>query len=118
VRFAFGAVVSAIAGVVSATAGPRAGGIFLAFPAILLASLTLVAKEEGLRTAREDAQGAALGAIGMIAFAALCWALADRLSGPLVLALATAGWLLVSLAAYGLVRLGAGRHTNTRGTTP
>jgi hypothetical protein len=47
IRFGFGAAVSAVASVIAAVAGPRAGGVFLAFPAILLASLTLVAKEEG-----------------------------------------------------------------------
>ncbi|MFH7339441.1 hypothetical protein [Streptomyces sp. KHY 26] len=33
------------------------GGVLFAFPAILPASLTLVAKEEGLRGARDDASG-------------------------------------------------------------
>ena len=47
VRFAFGAGVSFLAGVVSTIWGPHLGGVFLAFPAILLASLTIVAKEEG-----------------------------------------------------------------------
>jgi hypothetical protein len=42
-RLGFGAGVSALAGIVAALAGPRVGGLFLAFPAILLASLTLVA---------------------------------------------------------------------------
>jgi hypothetical protein len=51
IRFGLGAGVSALAGVVSALAGPRIGGMFLAFPAILLASLTLVAKEDGPRQA-------------------------------------------------------------------
>jgi uncharacterized membrane protein (GlpM family) len=120
VRFAFGAAVSAIARIISLAAGHRAGGVFLAFPAILLASLTLVAKEEGLRMARDDARGAALGAIGMIAFAALCWGSADHVNRWLVLGLATAAWLLVALAAYGLlrlVRLTAGRHTDKEGTS-
>jgi hypothetical protein len=56
--------VSAVAGVISAVAGPRAGGVFLAFPAILLASLTLVAKEEGPARARDDARGAIFGTLG------------------------------------------------------
>ncbi|MGI8330520.1 DUF3147 family protein [Actinomadura scrupuli] len=105
VRFGFGAAVSTIAGVISATAGPRAGGVFLAFPAILLASLTLVAKEEGLRTARDDARGAALGALGFIAFAVVCAVFADVLNGWLVLVLATLAWALVSFSAYLAVRL-------------
>ena len=38
IRFAFGAGVSAVAAVVAKVGGPAAGGLFLAFPAILLAS--------------------------------------------------------------------------------
>jgi uncharacterized membrane protein (GlpM family) len=110
VRFAFGAAVSTIAGVISATAGPRAGGVFLAFPAILLASLTLVAKEEGLRTARDDARGAALGALGFVAFAIVCAAFADVLNGWLVLVLATLVWALVSFSAYLVVRAATARR--------
>lgn len=114
VRFAFGAAVSTIAGMISATAGPRAGGVFLAFPAILLASLTLVAKEEGLRTARDDARGAALGALGFVAFAVVCAASADVLNGWLVLVLATLAWAVVSLGAYLAVRLSAARRRQGR----
>lgn len=105
VRFLFGACVSAVAGVISKLAGPTAGGVFLAFPAILLASLTLVAEEEGLRTARDDARGAAFGAVGMIAFAVVCWALARHVNGWVTLGLATCAWLMVSLGAYGLQRV-------------
>jgi hypothetical protein len=48
IRFVFGAGVSLLAGVVSTVWGARAGGVFLAFPAILLASMTLIAKEVGM----------------------------------------------------------------------
>ncbi|GLY85329.1 DUF3147 family protein [Actinoallomurus iriomotensis] len=104
VRFAFGAAVSAVAGVVSAVFGPRAGGVFLAFPAILLASLTLVAKEQNLRAARDDARGAAIGAVGMVTFAVVCALSAVAVGGPLALAMATLAWVLVSVAGYLLVR--------------
>lgn len=104
VRFVFGACVSAVAGVISKVAGPTAGGVFLAFPAILLASLTLVAQEEGLHTARDDARGAAYGAVGMIAFAGVCWATARQINGWVTLGLATVAWLAVSLGTYGLHR--------------
>ncbi|MET8803359.1 hypothetical protein [Streptomyces sp. NPDC004546] len=43
--FFFGAGVSLLAAVVWKLFGPFIGGVFLAFPAILLASLALVAKE-------------------------------------------------------------------------
>jgi uncharacterized membrane protein (GlpM family) len=110
VRFAFGAVVSAAAGVITVTAGPRTGGVLMAFPAILLASLTLVAKEEGLRSARDDVRGAVFGAVGFIAFAVVCATLLGRLDGALVLVVATAAWALVSLGAYLVVRLVAARR--------
>jgi formate hydrogenlyase subunit 3/multisubunit Na+/H+ antiporter MnhD subunit len=74
IRFGF----SVVAGVVSVVAGPKVGGLFLAFPAILLASLTLVAREEGSGRARDDARGAAFGTIGMLAFAVAVGVLAQR----------------------------------------
>jgi hypothetical protein len=69
VRFAFGAATSALASIISVFAGPTLGGVFLAFPAILLASLTLVADAEGPSKARDNARGAAAGAVGLAAFA-------------------------------------------------
>jgi uncharacterized membrane protein (GlpM family) len=101
----FGAGVSALAGVISAVAGPRLGGVFLAFPAILLASLTLVAKEEGLRQARDEAGGATFGTIGMVGFAVVTSVLAGR--WPLWATLCTGAltWALLAFGAYLLVAL-------------
>ena len=48
---------------------PYSGGVFLAVWAILLASLTLLADEEGQAAARDDARGATAGAVGLIGFA-------------------------------------------------
>ena len=64
VRFLFGAATSAVAGAVAIVFSPIAGGVFLAFPAILAASLTLIAEEEDRTQAREDARGAAVGPWG------------------------------------------------------
>jgi uncharacterized membrane protein (GlpM family) len=111
IRFGFGAAVSALAGLVAEICGPRIGGLFLAFPAILLASLTLVAKEEGSHRAREDARGAALGAIGLIGFALVVWATTPRWAVWLSLLAGTAAWAAVSGAAYLLVALRHRRHT-------
>ncbi|MER6068093.1 DUF3147 family protein [Streptomyces sp. NPDC001817] len=109
IRFFFGAGVSVLAAVVSKLAGPFVGGVFLAFPAILLASLTLVAKEEGLRSARDDARGAALGTIGLLAFALTTAVLLRHHSAWLALAVATSAWIVVSLGGYAVVRAaGAG----------
>lgn len=104
VRFAFGATVSVVAGVVSTAFGPRAGGLFLAFPAILLASLTLVAKEQSLQAARDDARGATIGSVGMVAFATVCSLSAQAVGGPVALVMAALAWILVSVTGYLLVR--------------
>lgn len=102
IRFAFGAGTSAIAGVVSAAAGPMPGGTFLAFPAILLASLTLVKQKDGAARARDDARGATFGAVGLLAFAIVGTTLFVALPWPLVLLLAALAWVVVALAAYGV----------------
>jgi uncharacterized membrane protein (GlpM family) len=110
VRFAFGAGTSTVAGVISALAGPVVGGIFLAFPAILLASLTLVADEEGQAAARDDARGATAGAFGLIAFALVGGALFHRWPTAWAFGIAASAWAVVSAGCYGgawLAGLGA-----------
>jgi uncharacterized membrane protein (GlpM family) len=116
VRFVFGAAVSTAAGVVSAVLGPRDGGVFLAFPAILLASLTLVAEEQDLRAARDDARGAAIGSVGMVAFAVVCALCVQAVGGALALTVATLAWVAVSLTGYLVVRrLGHGADESRAG---
>ncbi|WP_214105496.1 DUF3147 family protein [Acrocarpospora catenulata] len=101
VRFAFGALVSVIAGLVGLHWGPVAGGVFLAFPAILAATLTLIEEEEHRRApAVQDVRGAVLGAVGMIAFAVCVWATATRLPVPLVLGIGTAAWAVIAAVLY------------------
>ncbi|MEU4215618.1 DUF3147 family protein [Actinoplanes sp. NPDC026623] len=104
-RFVFGAGVSALAGVVSEVWGPKAGGLFLAFPAILLASLTLVAKDEGPAKAREEARGAVLGAAGLIGFAVVVAVTAGRWPVWVTLVIATLAWAAISGTAYLLTAL-------------
>ena len=104
IRFAFGAGVSALAGVVAALSGPRVGGVFLAFPAILLASLTLIAEEDGLRQARDDARGATAGTAGLLVFAFVVAATATRWPLWAALGLAALAWAVVSLGLYALAR--------------
>lgn len=99
-RFGFGAATSAAAGVISVVWGARVAGILLAFPAILAASLTLIADEESRRAAREDARGAVLGAIGLAAFAIVGTLSFGHLPGVLVLALALLAWICVSCGLY------------------
>ncbi|MFB9907784.1 DUF3147 family protein [Allokutzneria oryzae] len=109
IRFGFGAGVSVLAGVVTALWGPRLGGVFLAFPAILLASLTLVAKEAGIRQARNDARGATYGTLGLIVFALVLVVTAGLWPLWLTFVAATTAWAVVALGTYLLARLaGAG----------
>ena len=107
VRFGFGAATSLVAAVIGIVAGPLVGGAFLAFPAILLASLTLVAKEDGAARARDDARGATFGALGLIAFGVLGSIGFGSLAPPVVFVMCTAGWAVVAIGAF-LVAWGLG----------
>jgi hypothetical protein len=109
-RFALGGLVTAGAGVVARKCGPSFGGLFLAFPAILAASSTLVEKHErerkeekgmhgtcrGRHAAGADAAGAAMGSFGLIAFAVFVWKLIPNYRSWLIIAGATLVWAFVS----------------------
>jgi hypothetical protein len=105
IRFGAGAGASLVAALVSQFAGSGPAGPLLALPAILIASLTLIADDDGLRAAIDDARGAVLGALGLVAFAAIAWRLLGHLPTWQVLVLATLGWAVVSLLLYGAQRL-------------
>jgi Sec-independent protein secretion pathway component TatC len=99
VRFAFGASISLIAAPISLKF-QLFGGIFLAFPAILPASLTLIERELGKEEASIDAEGAIIGAIGLLAFA-LVAAFGIKAIGAIpALIAASATWLVLSLGIY------------------
>jgi hypothetical protein len=100
IRFAFDALTSVVAGVITLLSGPRAGGIFLAFPAILAASLTLIEEKEAPEDAREDARSAVLGAFALAVFAALVALTVTRVLPGLALVFASLGWVAVALGAY------------------
>jgi small-conductance mechanosensitive channel len=99
-RFLAGAATSVIAGIITLGFGARVGGVFLAFPAILAASLTLIEEQNDSGEAREDSRGASLGGIAMAAFAAVGALAFGHLAGALVLLLATAAWLAVAMLGY------------------
>lgn len=108
-RFVFGGAVTVGAGFVAQTFGPSVGGLFLAFPAILPAALTLVEIHDGCEKAADDARGAQLGAVGLAAFGWVVAVLADRWENPaFVLAAALCAWGLVSSSLW-LVRFGLRR---------
>ena len=113
IRSALGGAMTVIAGAIACRFGPAVGGLFLAFPAIFPASVTLVEKhvrqqkeEKGLRGARRgkeaaalDARGAALGGLGMIGFAGAIYMLIEY-SAVLAFVAATAFWLSISMLAW------------------
>ncbi|HET9847056.1 MAG TPA: DUF3147 family protein [Candidatus Dormibacteraeota bacterium] len=104
IRFAFGIIVALVAGVLGTAVGPKFGGLFLAFPAILPASLTLIEKKEGMTKAWADASGGVLGALGMTAFA-LTAILLLRWNPVVGLLLALVAWAVVSVGLYFLFRV-------------
>lgn len=103
VRFLLGGIITVSTGLVAHAYGPAAGGLFLAFPAILPASLTLVKEHDGRREAADDARGARLGSVGLLAFAAVVWLAGARWPAPAVLATATAAWALACGVAWWMV---------------
>jgi nicotinamide-nucleotide amidase len=103
-RFVFGAMISTVAGVLTLTVGPKFGGLFLAFPAVLPATLVLLEKKDGLAQAVSDVRGAAIGSLGMIAFAVVAFTLVKR-NPVIALAAAAAAWALTSGIVYVLLRL-------------
>jgi hypothetical protein len=117
IRFALGGATTLIAGIIGDTWGPETGGLFLAFPAILCASVTLVESHErrekrehkvaghrrGTDAAALDTAGAVLGSIGLASFALAVWWLAPIL-GIASLAIASLAWLLVSVTCWRLRR--------------
>jgi hypothetical protein len=88
--------------------------LFLAFPAIFPASVTLVEKHEKKRKAEAgmhgqeramnaagaDAMGACLGSLGLIAFAALVWQLLVKMPSWAVLMSAVAAWFAGAASAW------------------
>jgi Protein of unknown function (DUF3147) len=102
-RFAAGALTSVISGAATLAFGPRVGGILLAFPAILAASLTLIEEQEDSLDAREDARGAIVGGCGLVAFAAVATLALGHMAGALALVLAAIAWAATAVIGYALL---------------
>lgn len=114
IRFLFGGIVTAAAGLIAKKFGPGVGGLFLAFPAIFPASATLIeknAREEkrksglngtkrGRMEAAVDAAGASIGALGLLVFAVVVWRCMPEHTPWIVLLSATVLWLVVSIVAW------------------
>lgn len=100
VRFVFGGAITVATGVIANVWGPLVAGLFLAFPAILPASLTLVKEHDGREETVDDARGARLGSIALAAFALVVVLTAERLPAAAVLTLAAVTWLVVAIGAW------------------
>ena len=100
IRFAFGGLISIGTALAAKTWGPAVGGLFLGFPAILPATLTLAKERSGKQQANEDARGGALGALALVAFAAVvAWGM-PLLPPVAVLALALGTWVAVGVGLW------------------
>jgi hypothetical protein len=113
IRFVLGGLATVCAGLIAQSYGALTGGLFLAFPAIFTASATIVEKHERQRKARQgvlgnergknaaalESCGAALGSVGLVAFAAVVSAAVTR-SIWLAFIAAIAAWTMVSLAMW------------------
>jgi Protein of unknown function (DUF3147) len=114
IRFFFGGLITAIAGLIAKEFGPVVGGMFLAFPAIFPASATLIEKHEkqrkeqrglqgtkrGRDAASVDAAGAAMGSMGLFAFALFVWQSISSHTAWLVLIAGTLVWLIISVLMW------------------
>jgi hypothetical protein len=113
IRFALGGIATVFTGVISNRFGPSVGGLFLALPAIFCASATLIESHErrrkreaglsGDRRGREaaalDAAGAALGSIGMLAFAVTFFLVVERQTIA-AFAAGLCAWAIVAFLAW------------------
>jgi hypothetical protein len=118
VRFMLGGAVTVLTGLIASHYGPAIGGLFLAFPAIFPASATLVERHQrdkkrragilnplrGRLSAALDARGALLGAIALMAFAAIIWKGLAIASAPLILSAAVLTWCVLAILLWRLRR--------------
>jgi hypothetical protein len=108
IRFIFGGAITLIAAVLAQQFGPYVGGLFLAFPAIFPASVTLLAKKQeqkaGAKRGKDagalEARGTCLGTIGLVCFGVIVWLTLRNWNSALVLLLATAVWLCIGCIVW------------------
>jgi hypothetical protein len=113
IRFALGGLATVFTGLISGRYGPSVGGLFLALPAIFCASATLIESHErrrkreagmagerrGRQAAALDAAGAALGSLGMLAFAVTFCLVVERQS-IVGFAAGLCAWAIVAFLAW------------------
>jgi uncharacterized membrane protein (GlpM family) len=117
-RFVLGGLVTVAAALIAKHWGPVIGGLFLAFPAIFPAGATLIEEHEvqkkkeigrdgrlrGREAAALDSFGAALGAMGLVAFALVLWRFLPGHSLWATLGLAAVTWMVVAGSLWMLRR--------------
>ena len=115
-RFLFGGIITVLATLIAGHYGPIIGGLFLAFPGIFAPGLSMTethaierkakAGASGTLFARAEASveaaGASIGALGLAAFALILWKGLPTHSLALILPLAGATWLTVSVLLWWL----------------
>jgi hypothetical protein len=118
IRFFFGGLVTATAGLIAMRYGPVIGGLFLGFPAIFPASATLIENHEkqakrkaghdgtnrGRIAAGIDATGTFLGALALLVFAFILHRFLPSHNPTLTLAAASLAWFLLSISLWLLVK--------------
>lgn len=118
-RFVFGGAMTVIAGLIAKHYGPELGGLFLAFPAIAPASVTLLdqhVKEQreragldghrrGRKTAALDMFGTLWGSTGLIAFGLVIWKMVPSYTPRVVLPVAMVAWCMAAFSTWELRRL-------------
>jgi hypothetical protein len=109
-RFLFGSLVTVLAGFVADHFGPVIGGLFLAFPGIFPAGVSLVEKHKTLREKAEgklgtrsargqasvEAAGASVGTLGLTGFAVVLWQGLPTHNFLSVVLMAGGTWIAVS----------------------
>jgi Protein of unknown function (DUF3147) len=118
IRFFFGGAVTAIAGLIAKHYGPVIGGLFLAFPAIFPASVTLITSHEEQRkrkagydgtirsrlAASLEAAGTCLGALALLGFALILYRLLPAHSSIVIFTTASIAWLALSVLLWLLAK--------------
>jgi hypothetical protein len=116
IRFVFGGAITVGTGILAKKYGPVVGGLFLAFPAIFPASITLVERHErqkkrhaglegtnrGRKAAALDAAGAGVGSFGLIGFACTVYKWVPQANSAVVLTVASVTWFAISVAIWRL----------------
>jgi len=124
-RFLFGGIITAAAGLIAMRYGPVIGGLFLAFPAIFPASATLIEGHEkqrkqkagydgtnrGRTAAGLDAAGTFLGALALGLFAFILYRFLPTQNSTLTLFIASLIWLTFSILFWSLAKR---RHLHRR----